>query len=209
MKNYGRLAAAIAGLLLLSFIVFNNVMENSAQGVSGTNPFAPLLSIGLLTVDVFLPIPSSIVMTANGAVFGVIGGALVSLIGSMGGAIVAYTIGRRSNTWLQRHISPTEQATARAFLGRWGALAIICTRPVPILAETMMIMAGAAGMGWRPVLLASLVGTIPAAVLYAIAGASAAQTGQFLLIFGSVLLIGGMFWGIGQVWARKKPLSKM
>src|ERR1051325_10896407 len=42
---------------------------------------AAILGVGLLIADVLLPVPSSLVMVAHGALFGVIGGTLLSLAG--------------------------------------------------------------------------------------------------------------------------------
>ena len=44
--------------------------------------WAALLGVGLLIADVVLPVPSSLVMIAHGALFGVAWGTLLSLVGS-------------------------------------------------------------------------------------------------------------------------------
>jgi len=88
-------------------------------------------------------------------------------------------------------------------LARWGALAIIVTRPVPVLAETMAIMAGASSLSWSNVILASLAGSLPPALLYALTGAAVANFQSTALMFGVVMLVAGFFWFVGN---RVEPM---
>src|SRR2546427_737780 len=120
---------------------------------------AAILGVSLLIADVLLPVPSSLVMVAHGALFGVVVGTLLSLLGSVGAALFGFAIGRRGGRFLARVVSPEERARADYLLGRWGSLAIVVTRPIPVLAETVAIMAGVTPMSWSRVALASLVGS--------------------------------------------------
>lgn len=56
---------------------------------------AVLVGTGLLVADVVLPVPSSVIMVANGAIFGIVVGSILSLIGSTGAAMIGFLIGRR------------------------------------------------------------------------------------------------------------------
>lgn len=162
-------------------------------------PVAAAVGVGLLLVDVILPVPSSFVMVAHGALFGVVGGSLLSLIGGTGATLVAFGIGRRGGRWLARHASPAERARADALIARWGALAIVVTRPVPLLAETVALMAGTSPrLSWARAAAAAVAGTIPAAVLYAVTGATAARLDSALLMFAVVLAVAGVFWLVGR-----------
>jgi uncharacterized membrane protein YdjX (TVP38/TMEM64 family) len=132
-------------------------------------------------------------MVAYSALFGAIGGTLLSVGGSMGAALVGFSIGRRGGPLLARLVSPKERARADYILSRWGTLAIVVTRPVPLLAETVAIMAGTSPLGWRQASLAALLGSIPPALLYALSGATAAALSSGVLVFGLVLLVAGIF----------------
>ena len=96
-------------------------------------------------------------------------------------------------------MTPAERARADELLARWGALAIIVTRPVPLLAETVAIMAGASPMSWTSVTLASLAGSLPPALLYALTGAAVANFQSTALMFVVVLLVAGLFWLAGRL----------
>lgn len=170
---------------------------------------AATLGVGLLIADVLLPVPSSLVMVAHGALFGVVGGTLLSLLGSTGAAMFGFWIGRRGGRLLERLVTPEERERADRLLERWGMLAIILTRPIPLLAETVAIMAGASRMGWGRTALAALVGSLPPALLYALTGASAGKFQNSTLMFLFVLLITGLFWMVGRRFApdpkRERP----
>ena len=77
-------------------------------------------------------------------------------------------------------------------------LAIIVTRPVPLLAQTTTIVVGSSRLGWERVALAALVGSLPATLLYALVGAIAASLHNGALVFGLVLLVAGSFWLVGR-----------
>lgn len=159
---------------------------------------AALLGVGLLVVDVFLPVPSSGVMLAHGALFGVALGTLLSLAGSLGAAAAGFALGRAGNRGIRRLVTPEEHARAGALLERWGALAIVASRPVPILAETVAILAGASPMGWGKALAAALAGSLPPALLYALAGATAASLASGTLVFAALMAMAALFWWSGR-----------
>src|SRR6185369_16459298 len=56
-----------------------------------------VIGVLLLVADIWLPIPSSIIMTANGALFGVPLGTLLSITGSVGASLVGFGMGRAGN----------------------------------------------------------------------------------------------------------------
>lgn len=207
------MALMMAVFLILFFIVEAlgmPLLHDPTQWMKHGGLLAASLGVGLLIADVLLPVPSSLVMVAHGALFGVVLGTLLSLIGSVGAALFGFAIGRRGGRLLERVVSTDERARAADLVQRWGMLAIIVTRPVPLLAETVTIMAGsmagsragrtAAGpvLGWWQIALASLAGSLPPALLYALTGAAVANFQSTALMFGLVILIAGFFWYAGR-----------
>jgi uncharacterized membrane protein YdjX (TVP38/TMEM64 family) len=172
-------------------------------------PLAALVGVGLLIADVALPVPSSGVMIANGALFGVGLGALLSLVGSVAAAVVAFSVGRSGGPLLARLLPRHEQASVARLLDTWGALAIVVTRPVPILAEATAIAAGASPIGWRAAIAAALAGSLPAALLYAIVGATAASFENHALVFGLVVIMAAAFWLLSHEVRRRQSTGVM
>ena len=205
-RRYTLIALAIAAIVLVSFLVVEAlgipllIDPSDRLGRGGVG--AAALGVGLLLADVILPVPSSIVMTAQGALFGITLGTALSMTGSVGAALVAFAIGRRGAGLVSRYVSPEEQAVANRLLDRWGPLALIVTRPVPILAETTAIMAGTTTLGWGRATLGIVIGAFPAALIYAIAGAYATSVASGILVFGLVIALAGAFWLIGWLVER-------
>ena len=71
---------------------------------------APSSSIGLLAVDIFIPVPSSIVMVLSGAAFGVWWGSLLAFAGSIGGEWLGFELARRYGiAWFARFIGDEDE----------------------------------------------------------------------------------------------------
>jgi uncharacterized membrane protein YdjX (TVP38/TMEM64 family) len=196
----------VISLVFLFFIVIFLVAEQlSPSFLTDPHTFMNARSIAtalagvvLLIADVILPVPSSLIMIANGALFGVVLGTVLSMLGYLGAGLVGFLIGRRSEAILARFVPPEEQARVDRLLDKWGWFAVIMTRPVPLLAETTAIMAGASVMTWRSMMLATLAGSLPVTLLYALTGATAANFDNMVLSLGFALLMAGLFWVIGQ-----------
>jgi uncharacterized membrane protein YdjX (TVP38/TMEM64 family) len=166
--------------------------ETPALGPAGAG--AAAAGLALLTVDAVLPVPASGVMIANGALFGPVGGAVLSVAGSEAAALLAFAIGRRGGGALERAFASGRRGRAAAALRERGALAVVLSRPVPVVAETVAILAGATGMPLRRVAAAAALGSVPPAVAYALAGATAVRSGAAASVFGGVLALTAAFW---------------
>ncbi|MEV5769049.1 VTT domain-containing protein [Micromonospora sp. NPDC052213] len=130
--------------------------------------------------------PASLIMVANGALFGVLPGALLSMVGGLGATLAAFGIGRRGRGVLTRITTPAQRTRAEALLERYGLVAVCLTRPVPVLAETVAMLAGTSDLGWGRVTLAAGTGVLPASLLFAAAGA-AGQRAEHHLLFIALL----------------------
>lgn len=208
MRRYWIAVASIFAVFMVLFVVAEALriplLTDPRPWLAGHTVPAALTGVALLIADVALPVPSSLVMIVHGAVFGAVVGAALSLIGSFGAALVGFAVGRRGGRLLDRLVPPHERARSNKLLARWGLLAIIVTRPVPLLAETTVILAGASPLGWRRSALASLLGSIPAAVLYALAGSAVAARANPVAVFVLVLLIAAATWVIGSLAERRR-----
>lgn len=200
-RHFIIIGGMIAVFLLLFFVVEAlglPLLTDPSPWLKQRGVLAATVGVGLLVADVLLPVPSIPVMVAHGALFGIAGGTLLSLLGSVGAALCGFAIGRRGGRIYRRLVTPEERERADYLLRRWGMLAIIVTRPVPLLAETVAIVAGTSSLGWRHTTLAALAGSLPPALLYAITGAAAVNLQNTTLVFAAVLLIAGFFWLVGR-----------
>lgn len=136
-----------------------------------------LLIAGLLAADLFIPVPSSVLMTLSGYFCGWPAGAAVSFLGAMCSAVVGFALCRRFGSRAFRRIIGNDESDRVArMLERYGAWAIILSRSVPMLTEIMSCVAGLGNMRFRNFLALSAAGTLPVCVVYAWAGAECGDT---------------------------------
>lgn len=106
--------------------------------------------IGLLAADMFLPVPSSAVMTYAGGILGVTWGTLVAWIGLSVGAVGGFGLARTFGERLARWLSDADDVVRMGdFAHRHGTTAIYLTRALPILSEACILMLGAGRMEWN------------------------------------------------------------
>lgn len=198
------MVAFFVGLLFLVEALGLRLLTDPSPWLGRGGVLAAGVGVGLLVADVALPVPSSLVMIAHGALFGVALGAALSLAGSLGATLVGFAVGRRGGPLLAKLVTAEERERVDRLLASYGALALLVTRPVPILAETTAILAGASPVGWGRAALAGLCGSLPPALLYALTGAVARGFQSGALMFGLVLLAAAGFWAAGR-WLGPRP----
>jgi uncharacterized membrane protein YdjX (TVP38/TMEM64 family) len=166
-------------------------------------PGAMFLSCLLLASDVLLPVPSSIIMIANGTMFGLGMGTMASMMGGLMAVFVGWGLGRWGSDHIQRWTGAASMEQAKCFMDRWGFLAILLSRPIPVLAETIVIMAGSLSLSpWR-VGLYSAAGLIAPSLLYAYAGSRAAEAPQAWQSFAWVMGIATLAWVAARIFQKK------
>jgi uncharacterized membrane protein YdjX (TVP38/TMEM64 family) len=207
LLRWWSLALLIASTLLLTFFIVSATgiafLNDPTVAMRGARPLAAVIGVALLIADVLLPVPSSLVMVAHGALFGVAGGSMLSLVGSVASALTAFAIGRAGNGAVRRFVTVGEHERAGALLERWGALAIAVTRPIPVLAETVALLAGSSPLTWWQMTVASTVGSIVPAVVYAWAGAHTLGTVSVAILFTGVILATLAMAAVGR-WTKRR-----
>ena len=202
MRRWWTLAAGVACVLLLTFAAVTMsglpLLEDPSPVMRAARPIAAIAGVLLLIADVLLPVPSSPIMVANGALFGIAGGTLLSLAGSAGAVLAGFALGRAGNDLIRRVVTPREHERAGTLLRRWGVFAIAISRPIPIVAETVAILAGGSPVTWTQALLAAVAGSLVPAVVYAWAGASAQTPGMQTVIFAGVIAIASLLFLVGR-----------
>lgn len=202
MKHYalliGIMLSVVLGLFGLAGILQIPLLMDPSPLLQRGGLFAGATGISLLIIDVVLPVPASLVMIIHGALFGLWLGTLLSTIGSLGAGLFAFFIGRRGDLLLARFIPADERARGDAILARWGELAVLVTRPIPMVAETVAILAGTSPMSWKRMTWATLAGSMPSALLYALIGTLAVSVNGTFWTFVLVFTIASIFWVVVQ-----------
>jgi len=167
--------------------------------------WAPLLSIGLMVAEaIAIPVPVTVVMVANGLVFGVWRGALVSVAGGFAGSLAAYAIGRWVGRRLLEHVVPASGLRwADGLMTRYGNWAIVLERWIPgVPGDPISYVAGLTRVPVLPFLALTMIGLVPANLAVAFLGsqiASDVPTRYWL----SGLMLAATIW-IGWRIARRR-----
>ena len=199
MTRYLLLVSSVLALFLAVFLVveaFSLPLDGPASWPSSGGVLA---GVGLLVSDAVLPVPSSLVMVVHGALFGVAIGTALSLLGGVGCALAGYGLGRLGGPPLLRSVcSEAERDRADLLVRRWGLLAVTATRPVPLLAETVAVVVGASRLGPVRTTVAAAAGSLPAALLYSVAGSRDVGAPSGLVVFAIVIAIAASLWMLGR-----------
>ena len=99
---------------------------------------------------------------------------------------------------MDRIVSPKEKQQANDFIARYGILAIIISRLIPIVAETVAITSGTTNLGWKRVFIATTIGAAPPALIYAIAGEATDDFASGAVVTVCVVVVAGIAWFVGR-----------
>ncbi len=208
MKRYVVSAVVIAAFVILSFLLVEHlgipILTDPTEMMLQGRGWAALIGGGLLVADVFVPVPSSVVMIAHGAILGIWVGFLVSFFASIAGAMLGWWLGCNCQGWVLKHVSKTEQQRATLLVENYGVFAVVISRMLPIVSETVSIMSGLSGMSWKRFLVASALGSVFPALIYAIAGAVSTDIVSGSVVAAVVFVIAIVSWIISRKWGQKR-----
>lgn len=177
------------------------------QYLQSLGPWAPLVSVALMVSEALaIPVPVTVIMLANGLVFGVWGGGLVSIAGGLAGALAAYAIGRWIGRALLDWIVPASSLQwADRLMAMYGRWAIVIERWIPgIPGDPVSYAAGMTRVPVASFLGLTIVGIVPAAVASAWLGSQIA--GDVPLAYWlSGLLLALVLWVAWRGARRRQP----
>ncbi len=159
--------------------------------------------IAALAVDIFLPVPSSVLLTFAGQSLGAWQGTMVGWLGLNVSAAIGFWTSRKFGPWVLARLSTEDAIADVQRLSRSSLwLTLIACRPLPILAEASVLLAGVNRVPptqfWPPVLMANLI----IAAAYSWLGASAAKNDWFVTALVISMLLPLTFIGVRYIWKR-------
>jgi uncharacterized membrane protein YdjX (TVP38/TMEM64 family) len=192
----------LIGLILLPFFLFESQFSALADQLTSSSSSRWLAAGGifaLLALDVFLPVPSSIVSTAGGVLFGLARGTLVVWCGMTVGCLLGYFVGLRALGAARQIVGAENLARSEALMQKYGESAIVLCRPVPVLAEATVIFAGIARAPFARFVGLTSIANFGIALGYAAVGAFSMQLNSFLVAFAGALLLPAIVLGIARM----------
>lgn len=184
---------ALFAAILVPFVLWEDAMNAWVAGMlqrQGSKEWIFFLVAFLLMADLVLPVPSSIVSVSSGYLLGFAGGAAASWTGMTLGCVCGYALGRFAGRGLLcRLLSAEEIGLATQDFERRGDWMVVASRPIPMLAEASVIVAGALGRPFGRFVVVCALSNLGISLVYAAAGAFSAGLNSFLLAFLAAIAI--------------------
>ena len=189
---------------ILPFLFFGGTLESWLRGMTEEPPAAGItaaLVVTLLSTDIFLPIPSSVVSTLCGWQLGWWKGTLATWLGLNIGAVLGFAIAHRWGQPVALWFTKAEDLDkVRQLSQRYGPALLVITRGMPVLAEATVLIAGIHRLSWRKFLPAVFVSNLGIALAYC-AFSDFAERHQWLpLALGIAVALPIIVAAVGQRW---------
>lgn len=144
---------------------------------------APVISVLLMIMQaVIAPLPAFLITAANGMLFGLVWGTVISLLGALGGAVVSFFIAR----WIfisyaKKRIGGTKaEAYLHRISGQYGFKIVLIARLMPVISfDLISYAAGLSTISIKSFLLATVIGMFPATVVYTAFGSHIAVSQKY------------------------------
>jgi uncharacterized membrane protein YdjX (TVP38/TMEM64 family) len=160
--------------------------------------------VTLLTLDIVLPVPSSVVSTAAGAALGFWSGLAASTLGMTACCQIGYAIGRTSGRAVAaRFVGEPALADVERWVRDRGDWILCVMRPVPVLAEASVLLAGIAHLGGARFTAMTFLANLGVSAAYALAGATASSTGSMLPAIAGAIVLPALVMGVARLARRR------
>ncbi|MBT5927055.1 MAG: VTT domain-containing protein [Verrucomicrobia bacterium] len=196
----------LAVLFLIPFLIWGNHWDWSSQDtvawLKQYGRWGWLVALILLMGDLFLPIPSTAVMSGLGLVYGPLWGGLIGSTGSVCSGMIAYGLCRLfGEKAVVKLLGKDDQARGKELFLQYGGWLVALSRWLPLLPEVIACMAGFLRMPWPTFLIALICGALPMAFTFALVGhmGSDHPTASIML---SALAPPILWWLIGKKMMR-------
>jgi uncharacterized membrane protein YdjX (TVP38/TMEM64 family) len=201
----------------------------------------PVFELGIFGILLFIlimgfqgllvPIPSELVLLATGMIWGVFGGGIFGVIGSMAAAILCFYVSKKGGRPIaEKLVGKGAINMADHFIHKYGMSAIIIARFLPFVAfDPISYASGLVDMDIKKYSIGSLIGSIPRAFFYSWLGSaliisygveppinleelpfavidnlSSTFNAILLIILGILVLMFGIYYIIGKFYEKKR-----
>ena len=194
----------LAGILL-PFVIWGEAfdaalsLEGSRAWMEGWGDWAWCAGLLLLVGDIVLPIPSTVVMSALGWMYGWFWGGCLAAAGSLLSGLTAYGLCRCFGRGLARRIAGEDglQRAERLFARRGGWL-VALSRWTPVLPEAVACLAGLARLRRRVFVIALACGSLPLGFAFAAIGHLGHDSPALALSLSAI--VPALLWLIAWRW---------
>ena len=189
----------LAALVLGTWLVWGGewdeqfTLEGSVKWLESAGPWAWAAGISLLAGDLLLPVPSTIVISALGFIYGVLWGGVIAAVGLMVAGLCGYGVGRLFGEGVARRwLGDRDYEKGKLLFAAGGGWVVALSRALPILPEVISCTAGLVRMSFKRFVVSLACGSVPMGFLFAAIG----QTGREAPVWaiGLSLLVPAVLW---------------
>ncbi len=146
--------------------------ETIAERIKSWGIWGVVGSISLMIVHSFVPFPAELLAVANGMVYGAFWGTVITWIGAMLGAFLAFGLARwLGRPFVKRMVPKSRWDRLETWTNRRGGIALLLCRLVPVIAFNLLnYAAGLTTISWWTFAWATGFGILPLTVLMAVMG---------------------------------------
>jgi uncharacterized membrane protein YdjX (TVP38/TMEM64 family) len=198
MKRSSVLLLIVAGAVVVlvgAVLAFEWSGDFSTAGLEDTirslGAWGVLASIALMIVHSFVPFPAEFVALANGMVYGPLWGTVITWVGAMLGASIAFWLARRlGRPFVERMVSRNDWRVLDDWAAVNGWQVVLISRFIPVIAFNLInYAAGLTGLSWWRFIWTTGVGILPLTTLMVVMGDNVESLGWESWL---ALLIGGV-----------------
>lgn len=194
---------------IIPFLFFGSQLEHWLRNIAEDPPSqwaTAGLVVGLLSTDILLPIPSSVISTLSGVQLGWWKGTLSTWLGMNLGATIGFALarkwGHRFAAWFSK---PQDLERMRPISDRYGPMVLVLTRALPVFAEASVLISGIHRLSWRRFLVPVVFSNLGIALGYAAFGDYANQNQSLALALGFSVAAPVLVAALARRWMPTTP----
>ena len=200
----------LTALILISFFLLEDSLmamfsqEGSIAWLHQYGSWAWLVAILLLTADLLLPLPATLIMSALGYMYGPLWGGVISTLGSFVAGALGYWLCRMSGERLAfKLLGEKDYARGKKiFANNTGGLLVVFSRWLPVFPEVIACMAGLTRMPAKDFHVALACGSIPLGFTFAYVGYTGIDHPILAIVLSALVPV--IIWLIVRPVFRKK-----
>jgi uncharacterized membrane protein YdjX (TVP38/TMEM64 family) len=196
--------AAGLGLLLIAQIKGQISVQAFEEVILSWGHWGVLASIGLMVLHSFLPFPAELVALANGMLYGPLWGTIITWVGAMLGAFLAFGLSRAlGRPFVEAIIARRDWQTLDDWTGQHAAQMVFLARFLPVISFNLVnYAAGLTTISWWTFGWTTGLGILPVTIVVVVMGD---QVGKMPWTWWLVLVaITGIGWLCVQRWLRAR-----
>lgn len=193
----------LAALVLGTWLIWGGrwddqfTMAGSVKWLESAGPWAWAAGIFLLVVDLALPVPSTIVISALGYIYGTLLGGTIAALGLTASGLLGYGAGRLFGArFARRWLGERDYERGQQLFTSGGGWVVALSKTLPILPEVVACTAGLVRMPFKRFVVALICGSLPMGFVFAAIGRAGHESPGWA--FGLNLGVPAVLWGIAN-----------